>query len=833
MAGEQRTATHPHIGFGREPDVERPRRRQKGRGPTLPARNRRGHGEALRAEMRSAASDVRTIRRNLGIAPDRLLVLEFKSLDPACRNVLEDRFGAAVVDEQMEERDGEDLIRMMVQFPTHESIRQLQAEAEQYRNESVGKLNLPPGIRREFFDGLEAVGQVSRSDRMGGRLKQEGLPGDESFHLDVDLWHPGTVDGARQVLDELRELCATHRGRVLEDVRTSSLLLSRVQASGSLAETLLNLDLVARVDLPPRLPSLYGRLFDSVPPLPEHDQPTGEEPRVCVVDSGVLPGHPLLRGWVVDAVDFDSGENTAVDQQGHGTQVAGLAVYGSIARCMDDGVWTPEVLVASAKVLRCHPSDESATMFPENHRPEALVARAIRHFHGTPGCRVFNLSVGNPADVYAGGRQFAWAELLDELARELDIVVVVSAGNVADPVIPTDATSRAGFQAGVRDKMLELSAARICNPGTAAIAVTVGAVVRSDAPRTPDSLAGAPAGALAPFSRVGPGYQVKSTQRAVKPELVAHGGNFAVRSFGGDGASWVRQDLQLGEPTTRLDPHGERPLTAISGTSFAAPQVSNAAALALQAGRAALGQAHANVARALLGVSAVTPDCGREWLGDPDGREAWDKLRRVGYGLVDAGRVRASVRNDACLIGSDTIEEDHWQVFAVPVPDRFLGGQGPRSISVALAYDPPVRSSRKEYLARTMWLEVLKGLTMGQVEEYRTPYRGSGESPSLPTSNVLDLRPTKTQLAWSTLQVRRKVWSRAPRLPSVNDGGNPLLHLLVGCQRRFPHGEETTQRYSVAVRFWHSDAEVDLYQELRASVRTHTAVEIRAKAVVQ
>ena len=41
-----------------------------------------------------------------------------------------------------------------------------------------------------------------------------------------------------------------------------------------------------------------------------------------------------------------------------------------------------------------------------------------------------------------------------------------------------------------------------------------------------------------------------------------------------------------------------------------------------------------------------------------------------------------------------------------------------------------------------------------------------------------------------------------------------------------------SQRYSVAVRFWHSDTEVDLYQELRASVRTHTAVEIRARAVV-
>ena len=53
MAGEQRTATHPHIGFGREPDVERQRRKRGGRGPNLPARNRAGHGEMIGTEMRS------------------------------------------------------------------------------------------------------------------------------------------------------------------------------------------------------------------------------------------------------------------------------------------------------------------------------------------------------------------------------------------------------------------------------------------------------------------------------------------------------------------------------------------------------------------------------------------------------------------------------------------------------------------------------------------------------------------------------------------------------------------------------------------------------------
>jgi|GEM_PF-5578116 len=46
----------------------------------------------------------------------------------------------------------------------------------------------------------------------------------------------------------------------------------------------------------------------------------------------------MLRGWVVEERDFESGENTAVDRNGHGTAVAGLVVYGDIARCIDRGI---------------------------------------------------------------------------------------------------------------------------------------------------------------------------------------------------------------------------------------------------------------------------------------------------------------------------------------------------------------------------------------------------------------------------------------------------------------------------------------------------------------
>ncbi len=826
MAERSGATAHPHIGLQREPDVEPPRRRGGGFGQELPVRHRSSHSRKIRDDVDSTVSLVAEKRKHLGIAADRLLVLRFTSFDRGCRDVLEERFDAAVVDERIQDEDGKPIWKLTVQFATAEGIERFRAETTAYSVDHRETTALPRGLRKTFFSGLEGIRPVSREERTGNRLHTEGFPDEPGIQLDVDLWHPGDAAGARTVLGDLRTVCSNFGGRVTDDLRTSSLILARVVGGRALGEALLDLDCVARVNLPPLLPSAYGALFQDVAAAGTDSQPEGTEPVVGVIDSGVLAGHPLLRGWVVEEEDFSSGENTAADQQGHGTQVAGLAMYGSIKDCLDTGVWDRRVLIASGKVLRRHPWDASVTTFPDDVRPEALVVRAIRRFHATRDCRVFNVSVGNRDDVYDGGRQYAWAEALDQVARELDVLIVVSAGNDSEPQMPASPATREEFQEGVRDLRWSNPSARICNPATAALAVTVGAIARTAAPRTRDSFAAAPEGAPAPFSRIGPGYEWKRGNHGVKPDFVAFGGNFAIQSFGAGQPRWIENDLNLGELTTRLPRDDSRYLTAVSGTSVAAPQVSHAAAWALEAAGAALGNpASANVARAILGVSSETPPCDDTWLGDPKARETWEKLRLAGFGVVDVSRVLASLDNDACLVASDRVEEDCWHIYPIPVPEAFSAGTGHRGISVALAYDPPVRSSRKEYLSRTMWVEVMKGLTLDEVEGWRTPYSGDGKPPNFSQSKLLSMWPNKTALYWSTLQVRRKRWRRFPGLPTADGEGRPVLHVLVGCQGRFSHGEDPRQAYGLAVRFWHEDANVKIYQELRANVRARLVVQ--------
>ncbi len=927
MPVDQNAIDIAHIAIAREPDAEAERRRRNAPPPPPRIADRSMHGAQLAEGVFLAESQAVEARRQAGIDPSKLLVVEFTSFGSGARAVFEDRFGAVVVDERMIARritrtiaihpagddiaaisqrvaasvvdqqilpsaanlrmrkasseeiekairagsvtrqensisqsnlivietqnggaDTDDalrflglspiatseedveLSRILVQFPTIDTLHAFEAEVHSCSSNEDMEGILPPGLRRDFFDALDWAGPRDRNDRMGARLRREGFSTAPIFAIDVDLWHPGTEEGARIALNEFREYCRRLGGSVKDDLRTSSLVLARVLSPLPLAEALLDLDIVAQVNLPPVLPPTYSALFTEIPPLPDYIAPDGSEPIITLIDSGVLSGHPLLRGWVLDERDFDSGEGTVVDQHGHGTQVAGLLVYGDIAHCLDSGQWTPRAMIASAKVLRRDQFDGSRPVFPENHRPERIVSEAIRYFHREDGSRVFNLSIGNPDDIYTGGRQFAWAEVLDQIARELDVLIITSAGNISTPPLPDIATTREGFQVELRDLILASPQCRLCSPATAGIVITVGALARSEYSER-NALAGAPAGAPAPFSRVGPGYAPKETQGAIKPEFVAFGGNFAIRNWDSRGPAWVRNDIQLGEPTTRLNNDGDRMLTSAIGTSFATPHVSFASAIALQTAARTLGNSSpsANSARALLGSCTHIPSCGAAWLHDPEELESWDKMRLVGYGQVDTERLAYPLSNDVCLLAEDIIPEDHWHLYSIGIPPAFRTGHGNRGITVSLAFDPPVRASRKDYLARTMWVEALKGLTTAEIIQYRSRSTGIGNAVRLPTSKLLAMRPTTTEVEWSTLQVRRYSWPRAPSLPCSSGGTEPTLHFLVGCKKRFPSGDDPNQGYSLAIRFWHLDTQVQLREQLYSRVRVKAITRLRVE----
>jgi hypothetical protein len=816
-----------HITFTREPKYQPDRRRPDSKfprpKPPVPE-ERHQHANQVSQDINQAVQQISQSRNSSGIDPSQLFVLEFSSINFDLREIFEQRFGAWIVSEHKVKTDEQDSYRVLVQFPSETSRQLLLEENQLYDLGSTENRTLPPVKRQDFFNALQLVRFVSRDERIGVRLSEEGFPEAQSFYLDVDLWHPGNQEAVRKVLGDIRSMCSSYSGQLTEEVRTSSLLLIKVLGSRQLAEALLALDWVARVDLPPKLSRAYSEIFGDVQPPDPMPTPLDDDPLVCIVDSGVVSGHPFLANWVVEERDFDTGENTPTDLNGHGTSVAGLVVYGDIANCLESNQWQPKVRICSAKVL-CH--DPSwGPVIPEQHRAEWLIEQAIRYFVKERQCQVFNLSIANSQEVYRGGRQFPWAEKLDELARELDIVIVQIAGN-CEPPIPEGVSTREAFQKAVRQYLLdqEKQDQRICNPGTAALAVTVGALARADAlgdhakttgVRLKDAFPGAPAHAPAPFTRVGWGLSYGGNNAAIKPDVVAYGGNWAIQTIAGGSPKW-KPFIFLGEPTIQRE-DGSRFITARDGTSFACPHVAHAAAIAASSLETTVGQRpSANLIRALMGSATYSPPCPPDWLGNEE-----ETLRLIGYGICSVDDLTASKRNRVRLVAMDEVELDKLHIYRVAIPEIFLATKGKRGITVALAYDPPIRASRKEYLANTMWVEALHGLTTEEVEIYRAK-NASPDVDALPAKHQLELRPTKTDVQWSTLQVRRLTKQTKLKIPTGET--EPVVHFVVGCQHRFPTGFDYKQRYGLVVLFWHESEQIELYQELRLRdrVRMQTA----------
>ena len=485
MVNFERLEPLSHIVLQREP--ERPEIRPRISFPpgVVPRPDRRQHAEQMKEQTTASAAKLERLRAQSGVAPHRLLVLLLEVLDANQRETLE-RLNVSVVEELEVKGDDRTIYRLLVQFPDEQSLEAFITEYDSYAEETEATTALPYGMRRNLFDALESVSTVVADERRGRRLQREGQPTQEPFYLDVDLWNPGSDDDYHDLIASFRTFVQSRGGRIVSDpLRIPSMVLVKVEGNLQLLNDLLQLDLVSLVDLPP-IPSPEDS-FDLLQPIqvPDPLSPVpANGPRACVVDSGIVAGHPLLRGVVVAEEDFDSGENTPVDRNGHGTQVGGLIVYGDIARRIPGNEWLPQVGLCSAKVLWNKPTSFDPThgepAFPDEQRVEDQLKRAIEYFHSQYDCRVFNLSVGHPDRLYTGGRQLPWAELLDELARTLDIVIVVSAGNVSDPDIPAARNSRQ-FKKEVAQNLRQPTH-KLIDPSTAALCLSVGAIARREDP---------------------------------------------------------------------------------------------------------------------------------------------------------------------------------------------------------------------------------------------------------------------------------------------------------------------------------------------------------------
>ena len=157
-------------------------------------------------------------------------------------------------------------------------------------------------------------------------------------------------------------------------------------------------------------------------------------PYVCILDTGINVGHPLLEPFIepADQLTLET-DWTGADDDGHGTGMAGLAAWGDLTEPLDSAtIVSVGHRLESVKVLR-YPHDNEGKHLGIVTADGASVAE-IQNPQRT---RVFSMAL-SATDTRDRGRPSAWSAAVDSLAvdylgeNETPRLFTISTGNSGD-----------------------------------------------------------------------------------------------------------------------------------------------------------------------------------------------------------------------------------------------------------------------------------------------------------------------------------------------------------------------------------------------------------------
>jgi hypothetical protein len=414
----------------------------------------------------------------------------------------------------------------------------------------------------------------------------------------------------------------------------------------------------------------------------------------------VTAGHPLLEAALGDedchSCDPAWGKH---DHDGHGTEMAGLALYGDLVPVLEgDGPVVVDHRLESVMIVPPtwdnDPDLYGALTAEATSRPE--IQAPFRR-------RVYSMAITAP-DARDRGQPTSWSVALDALAagRSFDPtdkgikylddeeephrrLFVVSAGNVGE--LDADHLTRSDIEP-------------IHDPAQAWNVLTVGAYTDKAVITDPqwDTWSPlAPRGELSPWSTTSVVFQ---RDWPLKPDIVMEGGNI-VRNESGD-VDFPCNDLTL--LTTYFQPV-QRTLVCTWATSAACAQ---AARLCAQI-TATYPELWPETVRALVVHSARWTEAMGQHLSTAGGKTARARLvQRYGFGVPDLGRALRSAANAVTLLVQDSIrpfEEGKMReihLHDLPWPKEQLAalGDAPVRLRVTLSYFIEPNPGRRGWQAR-------------------------------------------------------------------------------------------------------------------------------------
>ncbi len=359
---------------------------------------------------------------------------------------------------------------------------------------------------------------------------------------------------------------------------------------------------------------------------------------ICILDTGINSGHPLLAPVLpesdVQAVRPHWGID---DHDGHGTNMAGIAIYGDLQSVLE----SPNAIELRHKL-------ESVKILPRGQEVNESEAWGVVTKDGIDMAekqnphrrRVVCMAVGS-ASPLDGGKPTSWSAQIDNLASEAPDnahrLIVVSAGNAdvsQNYRYPTD---------NLTDEILD--------PAQSWNALTVGAftnkIIIEDS-----KLEGyhplAPSGGLSPYSTTSLTWA--SNRWPIKPEILLEGGNLALDPAG----NVVNvDDLMLLTTSRDVNSIAPRHFGLFNATSAATAQASHLAAQIY----AEYPEAWPETVRGLLVHSAEWTNTMKHQFLTQENRTGYRKLLRTcGYGIPNLNSALHCMRNRLTLVSQEAIQ---------------------------------------------------------------------------------------------------------------------------------------------------------------------------------